>query len=49
MPQNRKNTKLKNIGEKVAGRLNEVDIFFEERRLADIWTSELRRIIKKIS
>jgi len=47
MNQNRKLTELKNIGKKIAGRLNEVGIFSEEE-LRVVGSVEAHRMIKEI-
>ena len=46
MKQNRKLTELKNIGKKIAGRLNEVGIFSEDE-LSVIGAVEAHSMIKK--
>lgn len=47
MNQNRNLTELKNIGKKIAGRLNEVGIFSEEE-LRIVGSVEAHRMIKEI-
>ncbi len=44
--QNRKLTELKNIGKKIAGRLNEVGIFYEDELLI-VGAVEAHRMIKE--
>ena len=46
MKQNRKLTELKNIGKKIAGRLNEVGIFSEDE-LRVVGAVEAHRMIKE--
>jgi len=47
MNQNRKLTELRNIGQKIAGRLNEVGIFSEEE-LRAVGSVKAHRMIKEI-